>query len=96
MTASPATHAREFADEAQNFRETVERLAGDTDVVLAYERLWHSFQSLRSAVGQSDRQWQIAFKPVARAFRDVQHEMLAYDDPSVQARGGYWFDPYYN
>lgn len=99
VTASPAGHssgAREFADQAQDFRQTVERLAGDSDVVSAYERLWHSYQSLRYVVRQSDSQWQVAFKPVTQAFRAVQRGMLAYSDPSVQARAGYWFDPYYN
>jgi hypothetical protein len=90
--------AREFADQAHDFRQTVD-LAGDREVILAYEQLWRSYQALRHEVERSDsRQAQVDLKSVTRAFRDVVGEISGYADAdsALWARGGYQHDPYYD
>jgi hypothetical protein len=90
--------APEFADQAHDFRETVDR-AGDRDVVLAYEQLWRTYQGLRQEVERSDsRQAKVDLKPVTQAFRDVVRDMGGYADAdsALYARGGYQHDPYYD
>ena len=90
--------AREFADQAHDFRETVDR-AGDREVILAYEQLWRSYQALRHEVERSDsRQAQVDLKSVTRAFRDVVRDISGYADAdsALYARGGYQHDPYYD
>jgi hypothetical protein len=90
--------APEFADQAHDFRETVDR-AGDREVILAYEQLWRSYQALRHEVERSDsRQAQVDLKPVTRAFRDVVRDISGYADAdsALYARGGYQHDPYYD
>jgi hypothetical protein len=90
--------APEFADQAHDFRETVDR-AGDRDVILAYERLWRTYHSLRQEVERSDsRQAEVDLKPVTRAFRDVVRDISGYvdADSALYARGGYQHDPYYD
>jgi hypothetical protein len=90
--------AREFADQAHAFGETVDR-AGDREVVLAYEQLWRSYQALRHEVERSDnRHAQVDLKSVTWAFRDVVREMSGYADAdsALYARGGYQHDPYYD
>ena len=91
--------ARAFADQAMRFEQTL-RGAGDQEVVLAFERLWRSYHTLRDEVGRSrDRQARIQLKPVTRTFIDVQREVknrYSYADPTLYASGGYMFDPYYN
>jgi hypothetical protein len=91
-------HAPEFADQAHDFRETVDR-AGDREVILAYEQLWRTYQALRHEVERSDsRQAQVDLKPVTRAFRDVVRDISGYADAdsALYARGGYQHDPYYD
>jgi hypothetical protein len=91
-------NAPEFADQAHDLRETVDR-AGDRDVILAYEQLWRTYQVLRHEVEHSDsRQAEIDLKPVTRAFRDVVRDMSGYADAdsALYARGGYQHDPYYD
>jgi hypothetical protein len=90
---------RWFADQVQEFRETCAQ-GGDQDVVFAFQRLWHTYHTLRDEVYRPrDRQLQVDFKPVTQAFVDVQRDVkngYSYADPSVYASGGYVFDPYYN
>lgn len=90
--------APEFADHARDFRETLDH-AGDREVVLAYEQLWRSYQSLRHEVKRSDsQQAQSDLQPVTEAFRDVVRRISGYADAdnALYARGGYQHDPYYD
>jgi hypothetical protein len=90
--------APEFAGQAHDFRETVDR-AGDRDVILAYEQLWRSYYALRHEVERSDsRQAQVDLKPVTQAFRDVVRDIPGYADadPAIYARGGFQHDQYYD
>ena len=91
--------ARWFADQVQEFRETCEN-GGDQEVVFAFQRLWRSYHALRDEIYRlRDRQLQVDFKPVTRAFVDVQRDVkngYSYADPTVYASGGYVLDPYYN
>jgi len=91
--------ARGFADEAREFRRTIDG-AGDQQVVLAYERLWRKYHTLRDEVcGLRDRQVQGDLKPLKQAFVDVQRLVkngYSYADPGLLASGGYVLDPYYN
>jgi hypothetical protein len=97
--------AAEFADQAHEFRETVDQ-AGDREVILAYEQLWRSYQALHHEVQAlhheverlDSRQAQIDFKPVTQAFGDVVRDMSGYADAdsALYARGGYQHDPYYD
>jgi hypothetical protein len=89
--------APEFADQAHDFRETVDR-AGDRDVILAYEQLWRTYQVLRHEVERSDSpQARVDLKSVTEAFRDVVRDIRGYADAdsALYARGGYQHDPYY-
>jgi len=90
---------RWFADQVQEFRETLEN-GGDQEVVFAFQRLWRSYHALRDEVyGLRDRQLQVDFKSVTQAFVDVQRDVkngYSYADPTVYASGGYVLDPYYN
>jgi hypothetical protein len=88
--------AREFVDETHDFRETLEDHAGDREVTLAFEHMWHSYHALRDDVDRSgSRQVQDALKPVTEAFLHVEHEMTGVADTALYARGGYKYDPYY-
>jgi len=90
--------ASEFADQAHDFRETVDR-SGDREVILAYEQLWRTYQALRHEVERSDsRQAQVDLKPVTRAFRDFVRDISGYADAdsALYASGGYQHDPYYD
>lgn len=91
--------ARVFADQARRFDQTLQG-AGDREVVLAFERLWRSYHTLRDEVSRSrDHQARDELKPVTRKFIDVQRDVkngYSYADPTVYASGGYTFDPYYN
>lgn len=91
--------ARAFADQAQGFGQTLHS-AGDQEVVLAFERLWRSYHTLRDDVYRShDRLARANLKSVTRAFIDVQRHVkngYSYADPTLYASGGYTFDPYYN
>jgi hypothetical protein len=91
--------ARSFADQVQEFRETIEN-DGDQAVVFAFQRLWRSYHALRDEVYRlRDRQLQVDFKPVTQAFVHVQLDVkngYSYADPTVYASGGYVLDPYYN
>lgn len=91
--------AREFANEAQDFRRVADG-AGDRDVVLAFEELWRSYHRLRHEVHRSHSpQARADFKPVTEAFVQVQRIVrngYSYADTAVYARGGYYLDPFYN
>jgi hypothetical protein len=90
---------RRFADEAHEFRRTMDS-ASDREVVLAFERLWREYYTLREEVCAShDRQIQFDLKPTRQAFVDVQRLVkngYSYADPGLLASGGYILDPYYN
>jgi hypothetical protein len=85
-----------FADQAHDFRETVER-AGDRAIILAYEQLWRSYQVLRHEVERSDNR-DVDLNPVRQAFRDVVRDISWYADAdtALYARGGFQHDPYYD
>jgi hypothetical protein len=91
--------AREFIEEAHDFRQTVDS-AGDQGVIFAYEHLWRSYHALRDEVDRlHSRQARADLKPVTEAFVDVQRivkNAYSYADSTVYASGGYQFDPYYN
>jgi hypothetical protein len=90
--------AREFADQAHHFLETVDR-AGDREVIRVYEHLWDAYAALRHDVERSgSRPAQVDFKPVTRAFIYVVRDIRGYADAdsSVYARGGFQHDQYYD
>ena len=91
--------ARRFADETHEFRRTIDS-AGDQQVVLAFERLWRKYHTLRDEVcGLHDERVRVDLKPTTRAFVDVQRLVkngYSYADPNLLASGGYTLDPYYN
>jgi hypothetical protein len=93
------TAARDFADDAREFHETVDT-AGGRAVLSSFERLWHSYQKLRYEVSRSgDRQLQADLKPATEAFTDIQQHVKQWysdADHALYGRGGYVLDPYYN
>jgi hypothetical protein len=92
--------ARGFSDEAHEFRKTLEGGASDRDVLLAYERLWRRYHTLRYEVSRlGDRALQTDWGRLTVAFADVQQHVKAWysdADPALASRGGYLLDPYYN
>jgi hypothetical protein len=92
--------SRVFSLEAHEFRRTLDGGVSDRDVLLAYERLWRRYHSLRHEVSRSDdRALQGHWSPVTTAFADVQQQVRAWysdADPDLYSRGGYVLDPYYN
>ena len=102
-TACSATQylpaARQFADQAREFRQTLDN-AGDQAVVFAFQRLWRAYHTLRDDVYRlRNRQLRVDLKPITHAFVDVQRHVktgYSYADPTLYASGGYMFDPYYN
>ena len=92
--------ARGFSDEAREFRRTLEEGAGDRDVLLAYERVWRRYRTLRYEVSRlGDGALRADWSPVTAAFADVQQHVRAWysdADPYLYSRGGYVLDPYYN
>src|SRR6185437_959569 len=67
--------ARAFADQTQRFGDTL-RGAGDPQVVLAFERLWRSYHTLRDEVARArDPRVRADLKPVTRTFIDVQRHV---------------------
>ena len=91
--------AREFVEEAHDFRQTVDSV-GDREVIFAFQHLWHSYHALRDEVDRlHSRHARADLKPVTEAFVDVQRIVkngYSYADSSLHASGGYQFDPYYN
>jgi hypothetical protein len=98
-SSQPFFAARGFADQVQEFRETLDN-GGDQEVVFAFQRLWRSYHALRDEVYRlRDRQVLADFKPVTQAFVDVQLHVkngYSYADPTLYGSGGYFLDPYYN
>jgi len=91
-------HAAEFAFQAHDFLETVDR-AGDRQVILAYGQLWDAYQALREEVERSgSQQAQGDFKTVTQAFTYVARNIRGYADAdsALYARGGFQHDPYYD
>lgn len=91
--------AREFVEQAHDFRQTVDT-AGDQEVILAFEQLWRSYHALRDEVDRlRSRQARAGLNSVTEAFVDVQRIVkngYSYADSALYASGGYQFDPYYN
>jgi hypothetical protein len=91
--------AREFADQAHDFRQTVGS-AGDLEVVHTFQELWRDYRALRDGVAHSHApQARADLKPVSEAFVDVQRIVkngYSYADSTVFASGRYVLDPYYN
>jgi hypothetical protein len=91
--------AREFADEAHDFRRTIDT-AGDAEVVLAFERLWRSYHAVLQEITRArNREARADLRPVTERFVDVQREVknaYSYADNALYPSGGYQFDPYYN
>jgi hypothetical protein len=91
--------AREFVEQAHDFRQTVDT-AGDQEVVFAFEHLWRSYHALRDQIDRlHSRQARAHLKSVTEAFVDVQRIVkngYSYADGALYSSGGYQFDPYYN
>jgi hypothetical protein len=72
-----ARNASELADEAHEFRRTLnDRDADDRDVRNAFEDLSRDYHALRDSVDRSDtRETQLDLRPVTEAYLDVEREM---------------------
>jgi hypothetical protein len=73
--------ARELAEEAREFRRTVEdRRANDEDVRDAFSQLSRRYHSMRDEVERSrSRDAELEFRPVTDAYLDVEREMRSRD-----------------
>ena len=80
--------AQEFADEARDFRRTLEDRTGDRDDLNdAFRDLSGRYHALRDEVERSrDRDAELDFKPVTEAYLDVEREMRRYGDRDRYAR----------
>lgn len=80
--------AQEFADEAREFRRTLEdRRADGDDVQDAFRDLSGRYHALRDEVERSrDRDAELDFKPVTEAYLDVEREMRRVGDRDRVAR----------
>jgi hypothetical protein len=77
--SSAASDARQLADQAHDFRRTVEdRRADDRDIQIAFEELSRDYHALRDEVDDSDsREDEIDLRPVTEAYLDIEREMNA-------------------
>jgi hypothetical protein len=77
--SSAATDARQLADQAHDFRRTLEdRRADDRDIQIAFEELSRDYHALRDEVDRSDdREDVIDLRPVTEAYLDIEREMNA-------------------
>jgi hypothetical protein len=75
--SSAATDARQLAEQAHDFRRTLEdRRADDRDIQIAFEELSRDYHALRDEVEQSDsREDEIDLRPVTEAYLDIEREM---------------------
>jgi hypothetical protein len=80
--------AQEFADEARDFRRTLEDRDGERDDLQdAFRDLSGGYHALRDEVERStDRDAELDFKPVTEAYLDVEREMRRYDERDRYAR----------
>jgi outer membrane murein-binding lipoprotein Lpp len=80
--------AQQFAEEAREFRRTIEdRRADDDDVQDAFRDLSGRYHALRDEVERSrDRDVELDFKPVTEAYLDVEREMRRVGDRDRVAR----------
>ena len=81
--------ARELAEQAHDFRRTVEDTdARDGDVKSAFERLSRSYHSLRDDVDRADSHAaKVDLRPVTEAYLDVEREMGGYPEHHRNAHG---------
>jgi hypothetical protein len=97
--ADCSSDARAFADQAHEFRQTLDS-AGERQVVSSFEDLWKSYHKLRDQVDHlHDSQLQAGLEPITKAFADVQRRVkMGYSDadPALLVSGGYFLDPIYN
>ncbi|HEV8334282.1 MAG TPA: hypothetical protein VGQ22_22850 [Steroidobacteraceae bacterium] len=80
--------AQQFAEEARDFRRTLdERRADREDVKDAFRDLSGRYHALRDEVERTrDRDAELDFKPVTEAYLDVEREMRRYGDRDRYAR----------
>ena len=80
--------AQEFANEAHDFRRTLDdRRADRDDLQDAWRDLSGRYHSLRDEVERShDRNAELDFKPVTEAYLDVEREMRRVGDRDHYAR----------
>jgi hypothetical protein len=80
--------AQEFAEEARDFRRTLdERHADREDVQDAFRDLSSRYHALRDEVEHTrDRDAEADFRPVTEAYLDVEREMRRYGDRDRYAR----------
>jgi hypothetical protein len=80
--------AQEFAEEARDFRRTLDdRHADRNDVQDAFRDLSGRYHALRDEVERThDRDAELDFKPVTEAYLDVEREMRRYGDRDRYAR----------
>jgi hypothetical protein len=87
---SYSREARELADQAHDFRRTVEapRADGrDRDLDAAFESLSHTYHALRDDVDRADsREAQRELQPVTDAYLDMEREMGGYRASDRYAR----------
>jgi hypothetical protein len=77
--SSAASDARQLADQAHDFRRTVEdRRADERDIQIAFEELSRDYHALRDEVDRSDsREDEVDLRPVTEAYLDIEREMNA-------------------
>ncbi len=77
--SSAATDARQLAEQAHDFRRTLEdRRADDRDIQIAFEELSRDYHALRDEVDRSDsREDVVELRPVTEAYLDIEREMNA-------------------
>ena len=80
--------AQEFAEEARDFRRTLDERHSDSDDVKdAFRDLSGRYHALRDEVERThDRDAELDFKPVTEAYLDVEREMRRYGDRERYAR----------
>jgi hypothetical protein len=80
--------AQQFADEARDFRRTLDDRHADRDEVNdAFRDLSGRYHALRDEVERTrDREAELDFKPVTEAYLDVEREMRRHGDRDRYAR----------
>jgi hypothetical protein len=86
--------ARELADQAHDFRRTVEAPRRDErDLGAAFESLSHTYHALRDDVDRADsREAQRELQPVTDAYLDMEREMGGYRGSDRYARDRHSYD----
>jgi hypothetical protein len=87
-SGSYSRDARELADQAHDFRLTVnDRRADSGDVKEAFEALSHDYHALRDEVDRSNsRQATLDLKPVTEAYLDIERGIGGYQSNDRYAR----------